>query len=88
VVLEHRDLAAAGRARLLAEYLFAHTMAHRIQAEAEVGNLAEQRALEKAGFTRKGVMRGVGFRDGRYRDEILYSILRTDVVPGTDPGRP
>lgn len=84
-----RGHGAGSRAqRLLAEYLFAHTLAHRIQAETEVGNLAEQRALEKAGFTREGVMRGVGFRDGRYRDEILYSILRTDVVPGTDPGRP
>ncbi|WP_131740134.1 GNAT family N-acetyltransferase [Actinomadura roseirufa] len=65
--------------RLLVAYLFAHTQANRVQAETEVDNIAEQRALEKAGFTREGVMRGTGFRDGRFRDEVLYGILRRDV---------
>ncbi|WP_433469733.1 GNAT family N-acetyltransferase [Spirillospora sp. CA-142024] len=79
---EARGRGAGSRAqRLLAEYLFAHTLAHRVQAETEVDNIAEQRALEKAGFTREGVMRGYSFRDGRYRDEVLYSILRTEVLP-------
>ncbi|TDD62100.1 N-acetyltransferase [Actinomadura darangshiensis] len=77
---EARGRGAGTRAqRLLVEYLFAHTIAHRIQAETEVGNVAEQRALEKAGFTREGVMRGYSFVRGRYRDEVLYSVLRTDV---------
>lgn len=69
---------------LLARYLFAHTMAHRISAGTEVDNFAEQRALEKAGFTREGVSRGIGWRDGAWRDGVTYSILRTDspaVVP-------
>ncbi|WP_149258505.1 GNAT family N-acetyltransferase [Actinomadura sp. K4S16] len=79
---EARGHGAGSRAqRLLAEYLFAHTTAHRVQAETETGNLAEQRALEKAGFTREGVMREWGFRDGRYRDEVLYSLLRSDLHP-------
>ena len=43
--------------RLLTRYLFAHTTAHRIWAWIEVGNIAEQRALEKAGFTREGITR-------------------------------
>ncbi|MFD0534349.1 GNAT family N-acetyltransferase [Actinomadura luteofluorescens] len=96
MVLERRHLAAARGARprrgaraqrLLAEYLFAHSPAHRVQAETETANLAEQRALEKAGFTREGVMRGWSFRDGRYRDEVLYSMLRSDLhPPGTAPG--
>ena len=64
--------------RLLAQYLFAHTTVHRIEAATEVGNVAEQRALEKAGFTREGVLRGVGWRDGAYRDGVWYSRLRTD----------
>jgi RimJ/RimL family protein N-acetyltransferase len=69
-----------GRAqRLLAEYLFAHTPVHRIEAATETGNLAEQRALEKAGFSREGVSRGVGWRDGAWRDGVIYSILRTDL---------
>src|SRR5215813_3565398 len=64
--------------RLLARYLFAHTTVQRIEAATEVGNVAEQRALEKAGFTREGVLRSVGWRDGAYRDGIWYSMLRTD----------
>jgi RimJ/RimL family protein N-acetyltransferase len=64
--------------RLLADYLFAHTTVHRICASTETGNLAEQRALEKAGFTREGVIRGAGWRDGAWRDGVTYSLLRTD----------
>jgi RimJ/RimL family protein N-acetyltransferase len=66
--------------RLLARYLFAHTPVHRIEASTEVANVAEQRALEKAGFTREGVQRGVGWRDGARRDGVTYSLLRTDLL--------
>lgn len=65
--------------RLLAEYLFAHTPVQRIEAATEVGNLAEQRALEKAGFAAEGVSRATGWRDGEWRDGVVYSILRTDL---------
>lgn len=64
--------------RLLVRYLFAHTTAHRIEASTEDGNIAEQKALEKAGFTREGVQRGIGWRDGAWRDGVTYSVLRTD----------
>jgi RimJ/RimL family protein N-acetyltransferase len=64
--------------RLLAQYLFNHTTVQRIEAATEVGNVAEQRALEKAGFTREGVHRCTGWRDGAYRDGVWYSMLRTD----------
>lgn len=66
--------------RLLVRYLFAHTQVNRIDANTDVTNIAEQRALEKAGFTREGVLRGAQFRDGRYRDMALYSILRHEVI--------
>lgn len=68
--------------RLLARYLFAHTRVHRIEADTELGNVAEQRALEKAGFTREGVTRGGGWRDGAWRDGVVYSLLRTDPAAG------
>ena len=64
--------------RLLARYLFAHTTVHRIWAGTEVDNIAEQRALEKAGFTREGITRATGWRDGAWRDGVIYSVLRTD----------
>ena len=59
-------------------YLFEHTTIHRIEAATEAGNIAEQKALERAGFTREGVLRGIRWRAGAWRDEVLYSILRTD----------
>lgn len=64
--------------RLLVRYLFAHTPVHRIEAATDIENVAEQRVLEKAGFTREGVLRGIGWRDGGWRDGVTYSILRTD----------
>jgi RimJ/RimL family protein N-acetyltransferase len=64
--------------RLLARYLFAHTTVQRIWAGTEVENIAEQRALEKAGFTREGITRATGWRDGAWRDGVIYSLLRTD----------
>lgn len=65
--------------RLLVRYLFAHTPVTRIEADTEAENIAEQRALEKAGFTREGVSRSVLFRDGQWRDGVRYGVLRGEV---------
>ncbi|GAA5191559.1 GNAT family protein [Rugosimonospora acidiphila] len=65
--------------RLLVEYLFAHTPVNRVEAITEVDNLAEQRSLERAGFTREGVLRGYGFRDGQWRDGVVYAVVRADL---------
>jgi RimJ/RimL family protein N-acetyltransferase len=71
--------------RLIVRYLFSHApQVNRIQAITEDDNIAGQRALEKAGFAREGVMRGCGFRDGRWRDAVLYSVLRDEVAPDGD----
>ena len=64
--------------RLLAEWLLETTAANRIEAQTDVENLAEVRALEKAGFQRDGVLRGAQFRSGGYHDLIVFSSLRTD----------
>ncbi|MGW2783580.1 GNAT family N-acetyltransferase [Streptomyces populi] len=69
--------------RLLLRYLFAHTRAERVQAWTDHANLAEQRALEKAGFTREGTLRSAQWREGRWHDQILYAALRTD-MPSDD----
>ena len=64
--------------RLLADYLFAHTTVHRVEASTDITNLAEQTALDRAGFTREGVLRGAQFRHGEWHDLVVYSRLRTD----------
>jgi len=66
---------------LLARYLFAHHQVNRIQAYTESGNIAEQRSLEKAGFVREAVLKGLYFRDGEWRDEVLYRMLRSELPP-------
>lgn len=64
---------------LLARYLFAHHPVNRIQAITESDNAAEQRSLEKAGFVREAVLRELSFRDGAWRDEVVYRMLRSEL---------
>jgi RimJ/RimL family protein N-acetyltransferase len=64
--------------RLLADYLFAQTTVHRVEASTDVTNFPEQSALKRAGFVREGVIRGAQFRLGEWRDMVVYSRLRTD----------
>lgn len=79
--------------RLLVDLFFRHTPTNRVEAHTDVANVAEQRALEKAGFTREGTTRGAQWRNGRWHDGHLYAILRADhagppVVTTDTHGRP
>jgi RimJ/RimL family protein N-acetyltransferase len=64
--------------RLLADWLFSASDVNRVEASTDIENIPEQRALEKAGFTRDGAMRGSQFRAGMHHDVIVYSRLRSD----------
>ncbi|GAA3626200.1 GNAT family protein [Kineosporia mesophila] len=64
--------------RLAYEWLFRHIPVHRVEASTDVENFAEQKALEKAGFTREGILRGAQFRRGEWHDMVSYSRLRSD----------
>lgn len=64
--------------RLLAEYLFATTELDRVEASTDVDNIAEQKALARAGFTREGILRGAQVRGGVRRDLVHFGKLRTD----------
>jgi len=66
---------------LVADYLYSTTLANRVEAITGTYNHAEQRALEKAGFQREGVLRGLGFVRGQYGDGVMYSRLRSDPHP-------
>ena len=65
--------------RLLAQHLFATTPRSRVEASTDVANVAEQRALERAGFTREGVLRGAQTRADGPHDLVVYSVLRGEV---------
>ncbi|MGH3386643.1 MAG: GNAT family N-acetyltransferase [Nocardioidaceae bacterium] len=69
--------------RLLAALLFdLYRDVVRVEASTDVENLPEQRALEKAGFTRDGVIRQAQFRRGGYHDLVVYSVIRDDLPRG------
>jgi RimJ/RimL family protein N-acetyltransferase len=83
---EHRGKGHGTTAqRLLSRYLFAHDPVNRIQAKTEAGNVAERRALEKAGFTEEAVLREYYFRSGAWRDEVLYRMLRSELPVEDQP---
>jgi L-amino acid N-acyltransferase YncA len=76
---EHRGHGVGTQAqRQLVSYLFDTTTANRLQAGTELDNVAEQRALERVGFRREGVQRGMYFRAGAWRDNVMYGLLRAD----------
>lgn len=67
--------------RALAQLLdlaFTHTAVNRVEAHTDVLNRPAQKALERAGFTREGVVRGAQWRGGTYHDGALYSLLREE----------
>jgi RimJ/RimL family protein N-acetyltransferase len=72
-----RRIGAAAQ-RDLADHLFARSDANRVMADTDVGNVAEQRSLERAGFTREGVARGAQWRQGAWHDRVIYARLRSD----------
>lgn len=66
--------------RLLSDHLL--ETAHRVEASTDVDNHAEQRSLEKAGFTREGILRGAQYRaDARHHDLVMYARTR-DTLAG------
>ncbi|MFG1642268.1 GNAT family N-acetyltransferase [Amycolatopsis sp. NPDC049252] len=74
---EHRGRGTGLAAhRLLVAHLFAVTRAHRLEAFTDGENVAEQKTLERAGFHREGVMRQVTWRNGSWRDEVIYALFR------------
>jgi [ribosomal protein S5]-alanine N-acetyltransferase len=89
VAPEHRGQGLGTAAQdLLVEYLLDHTTAHRIEALTNDANTAEQKALERLGFQKEGLMRGRSFLRGKYLGVLVYGLLRTDRRPDTDPTAP
>ena len=46
-----------------------------VAAYVNVGNAASERVLERAGFTREGIVRSLPVPDGRRGDKTLFSLL-------------
>jgi RimJ/RimL family protein N-acetyltransferase len=65
-------------ARLLLEFAFATVGVHRLEARAAVQNGRANGSIRKLGAVQEGVLRRSLMCDGRYLDQILWSILAED----------
>jgi RimJ/RimL family protein N-acetyltransferase len=65
--------------RLATEFSFERLGMHRVQAVVDVDNPASAKALERVGYSKEGTLREKLFFDGRWNDQLLYGILRTDL---------
>jgi aminoglycoside 6'-N-acetyltransferase len=64
--------------KLFVDFLFLLQAIERVQATTDNRNKASQRALEKAGFTKEGLIRKGLFMKGDWVDILLFSILREE----------
>ena len=64
--------------KLLVDYLFSGYPVERIMAFTDQENMPAQRVLEKNGFQREGKLRRSMFRGGKWRDILIYGILRQE----------
>ena len=75
---------ASDATRALARWAIRDHGFERVELFAAMGNIASQRAAEKAGFMREGVARNAGYvHDGRV-DMALFSLIPDD-LPESDP---
>ena len=65
-------------ARMTLDFAFQHTSVNRLEARAVVQNGRGNGALRKLGAVQEGVLRGSLLKDGKYLDQIMWSILSQD----------
>jgi len=65
-------------ARMTLDFAFQHTAINRLEARAVVQNSRGNGALRKLGAVQEGVLRGSLLKDGKYLDQIMWSILSHD----------
>jgi RimJ/RimL family protein N-acetyltransferase len=75
---ERRKGYATEAIKIMADYLFLSKDTVRIQSRTDSENLASWKALEKAGFTREGILRKTCYCRGAWKNDCMYSILREE----------
>ena len=65
-------------ASMALDFAFQQTAVNRLEARAVVQNTRGNGALRKLGAVQEGVLRGSLLKDGRYLDQIMWSILSQD----------
>lgn len=70
-------------AELVLTFLFESAGIHRVEARTLVGNGRAAGALQKLGAVKEGILRRGVCRDGKFFDQIMWSILSEDRRPPT-----
>jgi len=60
------------------DFAFQNTSVNRLEARAVVQNGRGNAALRKLGAVQEGVLRGSLLKDGKYLDQIMWSIISQD----------
>lgn len=70
---------ASSAARRVARFGFEALGLARIEIVASIGNIASQRAAEKAGAKREGILRNRSVINGRCTDAVMFSLVPSDL---------
>ncbi|GGY48925.1 hypothetical protein GCM10011297_22170 [Bacterioplanes sanyensis] len=66
----------------LTHYVFTETAKHRLEAHTRADNIAMQKVLESAGWTKEAHYRQVWpTDDGSFVDAVTYAVLKQDIQP-------
>ncbi len=66
-----------GAVRAVVDYAMTELKLHRVYAEPFQANRASEKVLEKAGFTKEGVLRANVVKDEKILDQALYSFVKS-----------
>jgi len=64
--------------KLLIQYAFEKLNLHKVRAGANIENKGSWKVLEREGFVKEGVFRDSVYRNGKYYDVYVYSMLRKE----------
>ena len=64
--------------RLLIDYAFNHRNLNRIEARVLEDNFGSRKMHEKLGYIQEGVLRQSVFKDGVYKNQVLYALLKEE----------
>ena len=66
---------------LLLNYAFNHKKLRRIEAIVLEDNIGSCKMHEKLGYKREGLLRESVYKDGLYKNQICYALLKSEYTP-------
>lgn len=64
--------------RLLLEYAFNYKNLRRLEAVVLEDNIGSRKMHEKLGYKKEGILRQSVYKNGQYKNQILYALLKTE----------